>query len=60
LSIEVGTWLTGTEVVRVLDRLVHLRGRPEVIVMDNGPELSGRVLADWSMKMGIRLHFIRP
>jgi hypothetical protein len=60
LSIEVGTSLTGTQVVRVLDRLVQLRGRPEVIVMDNGPEFAGHALADWSMKMGIRLHFIRP
>jgi putative transposase len=60
LSIEVGTSLTGTQVVRVLDRLVQLRGRPEVIVMDNGPEFTARVLADWSMKMGVRLHFIRP
>jgi putative transposase len=60
LSIEVGTSLTGTQVVRVLDRLVQLRGRPEVIVMDNGPEFVSHVLADWSMQMGIRLHFIRP
>jgi putative transposase len=28
--------------------------------MDNGPEFTGRVLADWSMNMGVRLHFIRP
>jgi putative transposase len=60
LSIEVGTSLTGTQVVRVLDRLVQLRGRPEVIVMDNGPEFTGHALAEWSIEMGIRLHFFRP
>jgi putative transposase len=52
LSIEVGTSLTGTQVVRVLDRLIQLRGRPEVIVMDNGPEFASHAMADWSMKMG--------
>jgi putative transposase len=60
LSIEVGTSLTGAQVVRVLDRLVQLRGRPEVIVMDNGPEFTRHALADWSIEMGIKLHFIRP
>jgi putative transposase len=60
LSIEVGTSLTGTQVVRVLDRLVQLRSRPKVIVMDNGPEFISGAMADWSMKMGVRLHFIRP
>jgi putative transposase len=60
LSIEVGTSLTGTQVVRVLDRLIQLRGRPDVIVMDNGPEFASHAMADWSMKMGVKLHFIRP
>jgi putative transposase len=60
LSIEVGTSLTGAQVVRVLDRLVQLRGRPDVIVMDNGPEFTGHALAAWSVETGVRLHFIRP
>src|SRR5262249_46029767 len=51
---------TGTQVVRVLDRLVQLRGHPEVIVMDNGPQFVSHVVADWSIKMEVRLHFIRP
>jgi len=60
LSIEVGTSLTGSQVVRVLDRLVQLRGRPDAIVMDNGPEFAGHALADWSIAMGIQLAFIQP
>lgn len=60
LSIEVGTSLTGAQVVRVLDRLVQLRGRPEVIVMDNGPEFTGHALSDWAIAMDVKLHFIRP
>jgi putative transposase len=46
LSIEVGTSLTGTQVVRVLDRLIQLRGRPDVIVMDNGPEFASHAMVD--------------
>ena len=60
LSIEVGSSLTGTQVCRVLDRIIALRGIPEVIVCDNGPEFAGHVLANWAKSMGIRLHFIAP
>lgn len=28
--------------------------------MDNGPEFASHAMADWSMKMGVKLHFIRP
>ena len=44
LALEVDVSLPGARVVRVLERLVDLRGKPEVIVVDNGPEFAGRVL----------------
>src|SRR5437588_20121 len=33
---------------------------PEEIVVDNGPEFRGRVLAAWSEQRGVRLEFIQP
>jgi putative transposase len=37
-AIEVDTSLGGVRVVGVLDRLAEIRGLPDVITMDNGPE----------------------
>lgn len=58
--IEVDTSLGGLRVCRVLDGVVAERGKPEAIVVDNGPEFRSRVLAAWSEERGIRLEFIQP
>jgi putative transposase len=60
LAIEVDTSLTGQRVVAVLERLAGSRGLPNTIVLDNGPEFSGRVLDGWAHRRGIHLSFIRP
>lgn len=59
-AMEVDTSLGGWRVRRMLDRLVAERGRPEAIVLDNGPEFRGRALAAWSEQWGVRLEFIEP
>ena len=60
LAIEVDTSLPGTRVVRVLDRIVAERGRPQQIVLDNGPELTGKVLDQWAHQQGVAIRFIDP
>lgn len=59
-AIEVDFSLPAKRVTRVLDRLIELRGKPEVLVMDNGPEFQSRELDTWAYERGIRLHFIKP
>jgi len=59
-AIEVDTSLGGRRVVSVLDRLAEIRGLPEVITIDNGPEFSGRALDEWAYRKGVKLNFIRP
>jgi putative transposase len=59
-AIEVDTSLGGDRVVSVLERLAEIRGLPEVITMDNGPEFAGRALDEWAYRRGIKLNFIRP
>jgi putative transposase len=59
-AIEVDTSLGGLRVRRVLDRIASERGLPDAIVVDNGPEFRGRVLAAWSAERGVRLEFIQP
>jgi putative transposase len=60
LAIEVDTSLPGGRVVHVLDRVVGQRGVPEEIVLDNGPELTGKALDRWAHERGVRLRFIDP
>ena len=60
LAIEVDTSLSGQRVRRVLDNVVGKRGRPETIVVDNGPEFRGRAVGAWSELQRVRLHFIEP
>ena len=60
VAIETDTSLPGARVVRVLERLGEQRGWPEVMVMDNGPEFTGRALDVWAYQRKVRLHFIEP
>ena len=52
--------LPATRVVEALDFLLLVRGRPDAIVCDNGPEFVSLVLDQWASDHGIRLDFIRP
>ena len=60
VAAEVDTSIPGGRVVRVLERLSELRGLPQVLVTDNGPEFSGQALDVWAYERGVKLHFIEP
>ena len=60
LAIEVDVSLPGLRVTHVLDQLAETRGLPKSIVMDNGPEFSGRALDAWAYSRGVDLAFIAP
>ena len=59
-AIEVDSSLGGRRVVAVLEKLAELRGLPEVITIDNGPEFASRALDEWAYRKGVNLNFIRP
>ena len=50
----------GPRVVRLLDELASRHGLPAELVMDNGPEFTGRALFAWSVRTGVRLRFVQP
>jgi putative transposase len=52
LCAEVDTSLPGSRIVRVLDRLVTAWGKPQMIVSDNGTELTGNAMHKWTVKRG--------
>lgn len=60
LAIEVDTSLPSLRVIRVLERLIHQRGKPSNIRTDNGPEFISHKLEQWCTKQQITLQFIQP
>lgn len=60
LRIECGTSIPSSRVVRVLNQLVEVYGRPEAIRLDNGPELTADTFVDWAQEHGVKLLFIQP
>jgi putative transposase len=60
LAIEADTSLSGRRVTRVLTDLIDRHGRPERLVMDNGPEFTSQVMDNWAYEQEIKLQFIEP
>lgn len=60
LSIAADTSMPGLRVVRELEYLVHLRGKPKMIVSDNGPELTSQAVLIWAAQQQIEWHYIAP
>lgn len=60
LAIEIDFSLPSQRVTRVLDRLIWCHGKPNEIVVDNGPEFRSKHTQKWAEKQGIKLHFIDP
>jgi putative transposase len=52
--------LTGQRVARVLDRIALVRGLPQIITVDNGPEFISKALDLWAVENKVRLRFIAP
>ncbi len=59
-AIDVALSLPGSRVVDMLQRVARERGLPDVLTVDNGPELRGRALDGWAHDHGVQLYFIDP
>ena len=60
LVAEVDTSLPGKRVVRALDQIKAERGRPTMIVSDNGTELTSNAVLKWAEENGVEWHYIAP
>jgi putative transposase len=60
LALVPDTSLPGLRVVRELDAIIALRGRPVMCVSDNGTELTGMAILRWSQETRVGWHYIAP
>lgn len=60
LAVEADTSLPAKRVVRVLERVIWERGKPESIRVDNGPEFISSTMEAFCKDQGIHLQFIKP
>jgi len=60
LWIECARHLTSFDVVRVLEQLVELHGKPTTIKSDNGPEFVAKKVQEWIENRRINARFIDP
>jgi len=56
--IEIDTSLPSLRVIRVLEKIVEMRGKPQKIRVDNGPEFISNQLQQWCQERNIQLQFI--
>ena len=60
LALVVDTSLSGARVARELDRIVRERGRPCMIVSDNGTEFTSNAILAWADENTVEWHYIAP
>jgi len=60
LAIEMDTSLSGQRVAEVLEHVAALRGYPQSIRSDNGPEFTGKALFKWTDTNRVTHIFIEP
>ncbi|APG14760.1 putative transposase [Bradyrhizobium huanghuaihaiense] len=60
LALVADTSLSGTRVARELDRLMIERGKPKMVVSDNGIELTSNAILTWADQSRVDWHYIAP
>ncbi len=60
LGIDVATSIPAARVMRFLEQLIEIHGKPKAIRCDNGPELTSYAFGEWCKQRGIELRFIQP
>ncbi len=60
LALVADTSLSGRRVARELDLIIGQRGRPDMIVSDNGTEYTSNAILAWADETGVGWHYIAP
>ncbi|MBY4612796.1 MULTISPECIES: IS3 family transposase [Rhizobium] len=60
LALVADTSLSGLRVARELDRIIERRGKPRMIVSDNGSEFTSNAILQWADRTKVDWHYIAP
>lgn len=60
LALVADTSLTGARVARELDAVIARRGKPHLVVSDNGTEFTSTAMLRWQQESGVDWHYIQP
>jgi putative transposase len=60
LALVADTSLSGSRVARELDGLIAARGKPDMVVSDNGTELTSTAMLRWQEETSVAWHYIQP
>jgi putative transposase len=60
LGLVADTSLSGLRVARKLDRIIAARGKPKMIISDNGTEFTSNAILQWTEQTKIAWHYIAP
>ena len=60
LDIAVGISLPSRRVMRVLEDLVMVHGRPVAVRVDNGPEFLAQSFVEWAAAHRVAVHYSQP
>lgn len=60
VTIEIDTSITAKRLIRVFERIQALRGLPDMLRVDNGPELTSGEFVSWAESNGMMIHYIQP
>jgi len=60
LGLVADTSISGMRVARELGAIISKRGKPAMIVSDNGTEFTSQAILRWSQEAGIEWHYIAP
>lgn len=60
LALMADTSLSGAQGARELERLVAGRGKPRMVVTNNGSELTSLVILTWTDQNRVAWHYIAP
>nr|WP_152338434.1 IS3 family transposase [Pseudorhizobium flavum] len=60
LGLVADTSLSGLRVARELDRIIEGRGKPKMMVSDNGSEFTSNAILQWTDRTRVEWHYIAP
>ena len=60
LALLVDTSISGLRVARQLDMIMEMRGKPRMVVSDNGTELTSNAILKWADERRVEWHYIAP